>query len=188
MRRAHLWFQTGLAAYIFAVERIMPVSAYFQSVLFLILTAVALFASAGTLAITGFWLYLAIFAAIILASLLELDPGLLRERMRPGGKRPPLALGLFTIVLFVHWIVAGLDRGRFHWSDSVPPWLQALGLIAVAGGYALCFWAMAVNRFFPRSCASRPSAAICGHGRALRLRAASGLPGHRHPRRRGLNG
>jgi hypothetical protein len=51
-------------------------------------------------------------------------------------------------VLFVHWIVAGLDRGRFHWSDSVPPWLQALALIAVAGGYALCFWAMAVNRFF----------------------------------------
>ena len=79
----------------------MPVSAYFQSVLFLILTAVALFASAGTLAILGFWFYLAILAAVILASLLELDPGLLRERMRPGGKRPPLALRLFTIVLFV---------------------------------------------------------------------------------------
>jgi protein-S-isoprenylcysteine O-methyltransferase Ste14 len=117
-------------------------------VVFLILAAVALFASAGTLAIPGFWLYLAIFAAIILASLVELDPGLLRERMRPGGKQPPFALRLFTIVLFVHWIVAGLDRGRFHWSDSVPPWLQALALIAVAGGYALCFWAMAVNRFF----------------------------------------
>ena len=67
---------------------------------------------------------------------------------RPGGTRPPLGLRLFTIVLFVHWIVAGLDRGRFHWSDSVPAWLQALGLIAVAAGYALCFWAMAVNRFF----------------------------------------
>ena len=126
----------------------MQVSVYFQSVVFLILAAVALFASAGTLAIPGFWPYLAIFAAIILASLVELDPGLLRERMRPGGKQPPFALRLFTIVLFVHWIVAGLDRGRFHWSDSVPPWLQALALIAVAGGYALCFWAMAVNRFF----------------------------------------
>ena len=93
-------------------------------------------------------MYLSILAAIILASLLVLDPGLLRERMRPGGKRPPLGLHLFTIVLFLHWIVAGLDRGRFHWSDSVPLWIQALGLIAVAGGYALCFWAMAVNRFF----------------------------------------
>jgi hypothetical protein len=35
-----------------------------------------------------------------------------------------------------------------HWSDSVPAWLQGIGLIAVAAGYALCFWAMAVNRFF----------------------------------------
>ena len=70
----------------------MPVSAYVQSAIFLVLAALALFASAGTLAILGFWLYLAILAAIIVASLLALDPGLLRERMRPGGQRPPLAL------------------------------------------------------------------------------------------------
>jgi protein-S-isoprenylcysteine O-methyltransferase Ste14 len=99
-------------------------------------------------AIAGFWLYLAILAAIIVASLLALDPGLFRERMRPGGKRPPLGLRLFTIVMFVHWIAAGLDRGRFHWSDNVPAWLQAVGLIALAASYALCFWAMLVNRFF----------------------------------------
>ena len=126
----------------------MPVSAYVQSAIFLILAAVALFAAAGTIAILGFWLYLAILAAIIVVSLLALDPGLLRERMRPGGQRPPLALRLFTIVMFLHWIVAGLDRGRFHWSDGVPSWIQALGLIALAAGYVLCFWAMAVNRFF----------------------------------------
>jgi protein-S-isoprenylcysteine O-methyltransferase Ste14 len=127
---------------------IMPISAYIQSAAFLVLAAVALFASASTIAIAGFWFYLAIFAAVVAASLLWLDPGLLRERMRPGAKRPPLALQLFMIVLVLPWIVAGLDRGRFHWSDSVPPWLQAVGLIGLAGGYALCFWAMAVNRFF----------------------------------------
>jgi protein-S-isoprenylcysteine O-methyltransferase Ste14 len=126
----------------------MPVSAYVQSAIFLILAAVALFAAAGTIAILGFWLYLAILAAIIVASLLALDPGLLRERMRPGGQRPPLGLRLFTVVMFLHWIVAGLDRGRFHWSDGVPSWIQAIGLIALAAGYVLCFWAMAVNRFF----------------------------------------
>jgi protein-S-isoprenylcysteine O-methyltransferase Ste14 len=126
----------------------MPASAYLQSAIFLVLAAVALFASAGTLAIAGFWIYLAIFSAIVVASLLWLDPGLVRERMRPGGKKPPIALQLFTGVLILHWIVAGLDRGRFHWSDSVPVWLQVAGLIGLAGGYALCFWAMAVNRFF----------------------------------------
>jgi hypothetical protein len=48
----------------------MPRSAYLQSALLLILAAVALFASAGTLAALCFWLYLSIFAAIVLASLL----------------------------------------------------------------------------------------------------------------------
>ena len=48
----------------------------------------------------------------------------------------------------MHWIVAGLDRGRFHWSDDVPGWLQGICLFAVAAGYALALWAMRVNRFF----------------------------------------
>ena len=126
----------------------LPVSAYLQTAGFFMLAAVSLFASAGTVAIPGFWVYLAIFAAIFVASFLWLDPDLARERMRPGGKKPPLALRLFSAVLVLHWVVAGLDRGRFHWSDTVPPWLQGLGLIAVSTGYLLCIWAMRVNRFF----------------------------------------
>jgi protein-S-isoprenylcysteine O-methyltransferase Ste14 len=126
----------------------MPVSVYIQSVLFVVLTAVALFASAGTLALPSFWIYLAIYAATFVVSLAILDPGLLRERMRPGGQRPPLALRVFTVVLFVHWIVAGLDRGRYHWSDTVPVALQAAGLIVTAASWVLVLWAMRVNRFF----------------------------------------
>jgi len=126
----------------------MPVSAYLQAAFLVILAAVALFAAAGTVAIVGFWIYLAIFAAVMIASFAILDPGLLRERMRPGGQHPPLALRLFTLVLLVHWIIAGLDRGRFHWSDGVPPLLQGVGLVAVAASYALALGAMRVNRFF----------------------------------------
>jgi protein-S-isoprenylcysteine O-methyltransferase Ste14 len=126
----------------------MPATAYVQAAIFFILAAAALFASAGTFAILGFWLYLAIFAAVFVASFFWLDPDLARERMRPGGRKPPLGLHLFSGILFMHWIVAGLDRGRFHWSDSVPPWLQAVGLIVLAAGYALCLCAMHVNRFF----------------------------------------
>ena len=126
----------------------MPVFAYLQAAGFVGFAGVALFASAGTPAILSFWVYLAILAAVMAAAFLWLDPGLLQERMLPGGKRPPLALRLFTLVMALHWVVAGLDLCRFHWSDTVPPWLQAVGLIGVAAGYALCFWAMAVNRFF----------------------------------------
>lgn len=126
----------------------MPISAYLQSVVFFVLTAAALFVSAGTTAIATYWVYLAIFAAVFVAAFLWLDPGLARERMRPGGKRPPIGLQLLSAVMFAHWVVAGLDHGRFHWSDDVPPWLQWLSLTALAAAYTLCLWAMHVNRFF----------------------------------------
>jgi hypothetical protein len=126
----------------------MPVSAYIQAALFVVLNAVALFAAAGTVKILGFWVCVAIFAAVMVASFAFLDPDLLRERMRPGGQRPPLVLRLATPVLILHWIIAGLDHGRFHWSDNVPAWLRAAGFIALAIGWGLTFWAMLVNRFF----------------------------------------
>src|SRR5262245_7005480 len=126
----------------------MPFSAYLQAGLFVVAAAVALFAAAGTIAIPGFWAYLAIFAVVMLVSFAAVGPVALRDRMRPGGKNPPLALRIFALVLFMHWIVAGLDRGRFHWSDDVPAWLQGVGLFALAAGYALALWAMRVNRFF----------------------------------------
>lgn len=121
----------------------MPFSAYLKAGLFVVAAAAALFAAAGRVAIPGFWVYLAIFAVVMIVSFAALDPDLLRERMRPGGKKSPLSLKIFSLVLFLHWIVAGLDRGRFHWT-----WLQGVCLLTVAGGYALALWAMRVNRFF----------------------------------------
>jgi protein-S-isoprenylcysteine O-methyltransferase Ste14 len=126
----------------------MPISAYLQSIGFFVLALIALFASAGTVALVTYWVYLAIFGAVFVASFRLLDPDLARERMRPGGKRPPLALQLFSGVMVAHWIIAGLDRGRFHWSDTVPGWLQWFSLAALAASYAFCLWAMRVNRFF----------------------------------------
>lgn len=126
----------------------MPVSVYVQSGVFFVLAMAALFGAAGTFALPAFWVYLAILAGIFIASILLLDPDLARERLRPGGQKPPLALRLFSGVLVLHWIIAGLDRGRFHWSDTVPLWLQAAALVVLAGSYAFCLWAMRVNRFF----------------------------------------
>jgi hypothetical protein len=119
-------------------EPIMPVSAYLQAAAFIILAGVTLFAAAGTVAILTFWIYLAIFAAIMVAAFIWLDPGLLRERMRPGGKPPPLALRLFTLVMFLHWIVAGLDRGPYAFIRH--PGYTAGILILLANGVALGSW------------------------------------------------
>jgi len=125
----------------------MSVSAYLRAVALLICAAAALFASAGSLAILSFWLYLAILGLVFIASFVMLDRGLLQERMRPGGGPIPLGLRLLNGVLLVHWIIAGIDRGHMHLSDTVSPWLQAAGLLIIAAGYALVFWAMQVNRF-----------------------------------------
>ncbi len=126
----------------------MPTSAYLQTIAMFAIMAIALFASAGTLTFISFWIYLAIMAAVFIGSFLWVDPDLARERMRPGGQKPPLAIRLFTIVLIAHYVVAGLDRGHFHWSDRVPGWLQAVALIAMASSFAFVLWAMVVNRFF----------------------------------------
>jgi protein-S-isoprenylcysteine O-methyltransferase Ste14 len=123
-------------------------SAYVQSAAFLTLAGLALFASAGTFVIAGFWLYLAILAAVTVTSLVTLDPDLIRERMRPAGNPAPLALKLAGIIPLAVLIIAGLDRGRLHWSDGVPRWLQGIGFVALAGGFAIFLWAMTVNRFF----------------------------------------
>jgi len=88
----------------------MPFSAYVKAGLFVVAAAAALFAAAGTVAIPGFWAYLAIFAVVMIVSFATLDPDLLRERMRPGGKKPPRALRIFSLVLFIH-----LDR---HFKNS----------------------------------------------------------------------
>ena len=139
----------------------MPISAYVQSAVFLVLAAAALFGGAGTFAIPGFWIYLAILAMVFAASLLGLDPDLARERMRPGGQRAPLALQLLAIVFAAHWLIAGLDRGRFHWSDTVPQWLQVVGLIGVTAGNALCFWARAALHSAPGSLGLFWSSSAC---------------------------
>jgi protein-S-isoprenylcysteine O-methyltransferase Ste14 len=126
----------------------MPISAYLRPPLLLIIAGGCLFASAGTYAIASFWIYLAIFGAVLTASLVLLDPGLVREQIRPGGKSPRRGAKFLAYMLFLHWIIAGLDRGRLHLSDTIPPWLQAAGLAVFASAYALMLWAMQVNRSF----------------------------------------
>jgi protein-S-isoprenylcysteine O-methyltransferase Ste14 len=125
-----------------------PLSAYAQSAAFLVGAAVILFASAGTLAIPEFWIYWGLLVGVFAASLTMLDPELLQERMRPGGKRLPIGVTLAGIVFSMHWIVAGLDRGRLHWTDIVPAWLEALGFILIVAVHALTLWLMRLNRFF----------------------------------------
>src|SRR3972149_1751384 len=65
-----------------------------------------------------------------------------------GAGIDPVRLGLIRLVVLVHFVVALLDIGRFHWSDSVPRALQVTAFAALAGAVSWVLWAVSVNRFF----------------------------------------
>ncbi|MBV8935574.1 MAG: isoprenylcysteine carboxylmethyltransferase family protein [Alphaproteobacteria bacterium] len=123
-------------------------SAAVQSIGVLLLVGVCLFGSAGRLDIPMFWSYLAVFAGVCIAALLLIDEDLTQERMRPGGQPLGFRLWLAFLLCIAHWVVAGLDRGRFHWSDNVPLPLRLAAIVVFAAGLSLFLWAMYVNRFF----------------------------------------
>lgn len=110
--------------------------------------AVLLFGCAGRFDIAPFWEYLVTCTVSFTVAACVIDPELLQERVRPGGQ--PLKFRYYALLLppIVHWCIAGLHVGRFHWSDSVPPALQIVGLAVFALAIALFIWAMRINRFF----------------------------------------
>jgi hypothetical protein len=118
-----------------------------NSMVLLLLIGFALFASAGRLDVPAFWLYLAVFAAVCAVGLIVVDSDLVEERIRPGGKRPPAAIFLLPLLPLAHWVVAGLDRGRLHWSDTVPTWLNLIAMGLFAASWSLVVWVGRVNRF-----------------------------------------
>ena len=80
-------------------------------------------------------------------------PGLLVERATSGKTlnakpwdkvlAPLMAISLsFPLV-----IVAGLDH-RYEWTPLFPIWINILGLVLIALGYAFAAWAFIENRFF----------------------------------------
>jgi protein-S-isoprenylcysteine O-methyltransferase Ste14 len=96
-----------------------------------------------------FWAYLGVWMASSLVAPFVVDPSLVKERIRPGpGGRDYLTAVVFTPVWLGQCVVAGLDVGRFHWSDNVPVAVQVIALVGMAGGVAVLVWAVAVNRFF----------------------------------------
>jgi protein-S-isoprenylcysteine O-methyltransferase Ste14 len=119
-----------------------------QSLGFCALIGLLLFGSAGRLDIAAFWEYLLVCSVGFVVAASILDPDLFQERVRPGGQ--PLKLRYYALLLplMAHWCIAGLDVGRFHWSDSVAPALQLVALMVFALALALMIWAMRVNRFF----------------------------------------
>ena len=115
----------------------------------LALLSAILFGSAGRWDLPMFWAYLAVWAASVLVGMRVVDPTLIQERIRPGpGGKDYATVIILTPLWLGQCVVAALDVGRYHWSDTVPLAVQVIAMLAMAAALAIVVWAEAVNRFF----------------------------------------
>jgi protein-S-isoprenylcysteine O-methyltransferase Ste14 len=108
-----------------------------------------LFASAGTWELPVVWLYLGIDVALALVATFLISAELMRERLRPGPGSLNDVVFLVSCVVFLpaHWVLAGLDIGRYHWSAPFPPVLEGFGFAGFTASMAVVIWAMNANPF-----------------------------------------
>lgn len=108
----------------------------------------ALFGSAGRWDLPLFWAVLVVNVLYLTLGMLAIDPALRRERLRPapGGTDRHIAW-LVRPLYLAHWVLAGLDVGRFGWS-AIPLWVRVVGLVGLVCSWSLVLWAVRTNRFF----------------------------------------
>ena len=108
-----------------------------------------LFLAAGTTHISSIRRYLLVFSALLLATMLAVDPQLARERLHPRNAGIDDGLHFAAGVLFLLTLaVAAASVGRLRLSLSVPNSIREAALIAFALSGLLQAWAMIVNPFF----------------------------------------
>src|SRR5262245_42932917 len=104
---------------------------FLGGLVFLVILGGLLFGCAGRWDLPFFWACLGVWAASMLVGAFVSDPTLVKERLRPGpGGKDYLSFALVPLWL-VQFVVAGLDVGRFHWSDNMPLAVQVIGLLAM---------------------------------------------------------
>jgi len=109
-----------------------------------------IFLAAGRFDLPSFWAYAILWVIFLVAGAATADAGLVEERLRPGaGSRESLPLLAFASasLWLAHLALAGLDVGRFHWSDMSLP-LRGLGFAGLTASFALMHAAGRANPFF----------------------------------------
>lgn len=131
----------------------MNVREVVRFIVFLLVTAGALFLTSGTLAWRNGWLFLAVTSAAVASvsfGIFRASPELVQERRTAAKLAKSWDRALVPLVSglpFLGVIVAGLGR-RFGWAAPFPEWSAWLALGAMALGGALTYLGMRFNRYF----------------------------------------
>lgn len=125
-----------------------------QTVVWFAFMGALIFGAAGTFNYSGGWLFLGemiVMAVVFGLHMARVDPGLLRERMKPPvQKGQPLADKLIVVLLLL-LILGGMafmaaDAARWHWS-AVPDAVQWGGCLLLLAVLLFMYWTMRVNSF-----------------------------------------
>jgi len=114
-----------------------------------------LFIPAGRLDWWDAWLFVLVYLVFIVIFLLRgmrKDPDQIIERSQTGKNVKSwdkIILGIYTFLLLVMLIVAGLDAGRFGWA-LVSPALKIFGWLGLILAGGLIWWTASVNTFLSR--------------------------------------
>lgn len=113
------------------------------------LLAAGLFLATGTTRIPMLQAYIAVFSALLLVTILAVDPGLAQERVHPGAGGQDARARFGTGFLFLVTVgFAATDVGRLHESGNVPVPLSIVALCVFGTALGFQVWAMIVNPFF----------------------------------------
>ena len=122
-------------------------------ILFNLIVALIFFIPAGHTDWPQAWVMIAMWVLFYLIMLVvgrRVSPDMILERakgIQKEGKayeRPLLSVYMLTFAALA--ITAGLDYGRYGWSD-IPLWVQAVAFVPVFFAYALPIWATLSNPF-----------------------------------------
>ena len=111
------------------------------------------FIAAGRVQLPFSWITLGTFSVINILNVFLVEPELIAERLQFGGegvnrKDQILATATALFALPISLMIAGLDRGRFLWTQSFPVAVQIAGVVLYILGNLLFRWAMHSNRYF----------------------------------------
>ncbi len=126
-----------------------------RGVLLVIILDALLFIPAGRLDWGGAWVLTALYFILMMVFLIWVmrnDPELMEERTHRAENVKgwdKLIMSLYLTMLLAMLIVAGLDAGRFRWSQ-VPPAVQALGVMGFVLSGVWLWWVTRTNSYLSR--------------------------------------
>ena len=98
--------------------------AFLWIVMVYVVAASVLFVAAGQFGLPSFWAYIAVMAVLGLVAYIAVSPRIpemMQEQKRGGVGEQNKGTGpMLVAMLIFHWIIAGVDVGRTHWSGDVP--------------------------------------------------------------------